>query len=105
MSRMIKDLRTNMMYWRFRYITRNRLRLQSAWYRRRQPRPVYRPRATAPFVYRRSSSKTWIALLVMVAMLTAISVATNRGYVPSGLNSLASVLVVIAAIYWATKNM
>lgn len=105
MSRMLKDLRTNMMYWRFRYVTRNRLRLQSAWYRRRQPRPVYRPRASATFVYRRSTRKLWIALLVMVGVLTALSIASQRQLLSPTLSYAASSLVIIASIYWALKNL
>ena len=65
MGRVLKNLRINFMYWRFRYITRNRLRLQS-WLRRKQPTHGYRPRANAAVVYHRSGRRTWGFLLAMV---------------------------------------
>ncbi|MGI8826483.1 MAG: hypothetical protein ACR2JC_12705 [Chloroflexota bacterium] len=103
MSRRIKDFRTNFMYWRFRYITRNRMRLQSAYYRRRQPRSRTRPRGGAAFVYRRSPRRTWLILLVMVVLLTALSDASRRGYVNGSVDYALSSLVVVLSIYTALK--
>jgi len=120
MSRILKDLRTNFMYWRFRYITRNRLRLQSAWYRRRQPRPgarpfrpgagafrpggdMFRERGTAQYVVRRTARRTWIVLLIMVALMTAIRYAGDNGYVASGLVYPLQSLVVILSIYYCLR--
>lgn len=107
MGRLWKNLRTNSMYWRFRYITRNRLRLQSWWARRRQPRPAdpYRPRGSAARVYRRTGRRTWTALLVMVALLTAISTESSRLNMSGGIDYALSILVVIGAVYWALRGV
>jgi hypothetical protein len=99
-----KNFRINLMYWRFRNITRNRLRLQ-AWYRRRQPMTGYRPRGTAAFVRRRSSRQTWIALLVMVILLTAIRVHVNNQGLSQTLVYLLTVVVIVGAIYWALRGV
>lgn len=103
--RMWKSFRTNMMYWRFRYITRNRLRLQSWYNRRRQPAPSYRPRGVSTFVYRRSGRRSWIALLVMVILLTALHVAGHYTTISSAVSYLASTLIVIGCIYWALRGV
>ena len=103
MKRLWKDFRTNLMYWRFRHITRNRLRLQS-WYRRQQPIAPYRPRASAYVVYRRNSRKTWVTLLATVAVLTALRVASAQASVSPTLIYLCSLLVIVGAIYWAMRN-
>lgn len=120
MSRILKDLRTNFMYWRFRYITRNRLRLQSAWYKRRQPRPgarsfrpapgafrggvgTVRERGTAQYVVRRAARRTWIVLLVMVALLTAVSYLGQHGYIAGSLVYPLQSLVVILSIYYSLR--
>lgn len=104
MSQIWKNFRINLMYWRFRYITRNRLRFQS-WYRRRQPaRPRYRPRASATSVYHRSSGRAWIFLLALVVLLTAINVVGNHYNVGSGLLYAVSTLVVVLAIYLALRT-
>src|SRR5947209_20567226 len=100
-----KSLRTNMMYWRFRYITRNRLRLQSWYNRRRQPRSAYRPRGAATHVHQRSGRRTWIALLTMVALLTALRVAGQHTTINGSLSYLASTLIVIGCIYWALRGV
>jgi hypothetical protein len=110
MNRIWKDFRTNLMYWRFRNITRNRMRLQSWWRARRQPAPEraarsYRPPGGAAWVYRRSSRSSWIALLVMVALLTAISVLAGRGYLNPSLGYALSTLVVVGALYWALRQV
>ena len=100
-----KDLRTNLMYWRFRNITRNRLRLQSWWYRRRNPVQQYRPRGTATFVYRGSSRKVWVVLLLMVALLTAVSVAKSSIGLNPTIAYLLSACIIIGAIYWALRGL
>lgn len=98
------------MYWRFRYFTRNRLRLQSWMTRRRQPSPVsaargYRPPGAAAWVYRRSSRRTWIALLVMVACLTALKFLGGGGAISPYLVSTLSILVIVGALYWALRGV
>jgi hypothetical protein len=109
MSKLWKDLKVNFMYWRFRNITRNRLRLQSWWASRRGrsgASPVYRPRASA-LHYPRSSTRTrrsWIALLVMIALLTAVSVAGKQGAIPPGIGWAVDALVVVGCLYWAMRG-
>lgn len=110
MNRLWRDFRTNMMYWRFRHITRNRLRLQSWWNRRRQPTPAaaarrYRPPGAAAWVYRRSARRSWIALLVMVAILTAWQQLGSRGILNGSLVYVLSALTIIGAIYWALRGV
>lgn len=109
--RMWKSFRTNMMYWRFRYITRNRLRLQS-WFRRRQAPHMARPtyarnyhaRGTAASVYHRSSRRSWIILFIMVAMLTALRVWSNHSNVNATLVYVLGVVVIIGSLYWAVND-
>jgi len=100
-----KDFRTNLMYWRFRNITRNRLRLQSWWARRRQTTRVYRPRGTASIVYRHSARRTWTALLATVVALTALTLASRHLALSPTLAYLLSVCVVIGAIYWTLRGL
>lgn len=100
-----KDLRVNFMYWRFRNITRNRLRLQSWWYRRRQPSSTYRPRGAATFVYRHSARRTWLALLVMIALLTLLGEAGKHYPINPTLSYALSAFIIIAAVYWALKGL
>lgn len=109
MKNVWKTFRVNMMYWRFRHVTRNRLRFQS-WYRRRQPvrMPRSKPsayRASASVVYRRSSRRTWAALLVMVVVLTALQYLGNHSNLGSSLIWGLSSLVVVGAIYWALRSI
>lgn len=103
MSRIWKDFRTNLMYWRFRHVTRNRLRLQT-WARRRGPVPVSRPRGTASAVYRTSGRRTWIALLVMVAVLTALQALPQYVAIAPSLVWGIGALVVAATIYWLLRG-
>ena len=107
MSRAWKSLRTNMMYWRFRYVTRNRLRLQSWWYRRRHSQPQapssYRPRASATYVAYGTRRRTWIALIVMVLLLAILRTYGNTYISPSLVWPLET-LVVVLAIYWALRG-
>ena len=106
MRQIWKDFRVNLMYWRFRHITRNRLRFQ-AWFRqRRQPRAFgYRPRGGAAFVYRRSGRRTWTALLVMVCALTALRVLSWHVDISGSLVYLLSALVIIGTFYWALRGV
>lgn len=101
-----KRFRVNLMYWRFRHVTRNRLRFQ-AWYRqrRRPPSYGYRPRGGAAHVYRRSGKRVWIILLATVGVLTALRVLSFHVSVGGGLVYLLSALVIIAAIYWAMRGV
>lgn len=103
MSRIWKDFRTNLMYWRFRHVTRNRLRLQS-WARHRGPVPTSRPRASATYVYHRSGRRVWIILLVMVALLTALQALPRYVAIAPSLAWGLSALVVVGAIYWALRH-
>lgn len=119
MSRLWKDLKTNWMYWRFRYITRNRLRLRSWWNRRRPSlgsrrspsirtqRPVdsYRPRGTAAFVSGRSSKRAWALLLGMVIVLTALSAWATSTYVSPALVYGIGALVVVGTVYAALRGL
>ena len=102
---MWKNFRTNLMYWRFRHITRNRLRLQSWYHRRRQPTTVWRERGTATYVYRRSGRRTWIILIVMVSLLTALQVLSSHAAIGSSLVWAASVLIIVLSVYWAVRGI
>jgi hypothetical protein len=104
MRKLWKNFRINFMYWRFRNITRNRLRLQ-AWYHRKQPVRTYRGRGTAAYVYRGSSQRTWIAVLVMVCILTALRVLGNHYSTSPTLILLVSLLVVIGTLYWTVRGI
>jgi hypothetical protein len=107
MSRLWKNFRTNFMYWRFRYITRNRLRLQSWWSRRRSmTAPTgYRPRATAGRVYRSTGRRTWIALVVLVGALTALRVWASYVFINPAILYLIGTLLVIGVIYWTLRGV
>ncbi len=115
MSRRLKELRTNWMYWRFRHVTRNRLRLRSWWSRQRHSPHLgagrtsgsfqTKPRGSASYVHFRSARKTWIALLGMILALTALSALVQRSYVNPGIVYLVGTLIVIAAIYWAMRQV
>jgi hypothetical protein len=119
MSRRWKDLKTNWMYWRFRYITRNRLRLRSWWHHRRpslgtrgspsihiqRPDDSYRPRASAAWVRGRSSKRAWALLLGMVLALTALSAWANSTYVSPALVYAIGSLVVVATVYTALRGL
>jgi hypothetical protein len=108
--RLWKDFRTNMMYWRFRYITRNRLRLRQWWHRRRSasaspvaPSP-YRGYANYRPAYRTSRRRSWIALGAMVVLLTALTVGVEQTTINPGLVYLVGTLIVVGAIYWALRG-
>jgi hypothetical protein len=109
--RLWKDFRTNMMYWRFRYITRNRLRLRQWWHRRRAtPRAVpryggYRERGTAYSSYRSTRQRTWIALGAMIVLLTALKVGVDQTTINPGLVYAVGTLIVVGAMYWALRGV
>ena len=104
MIRLWKNFRVNLMYWRFRHITRNRLRLQS-WYRRRQPVQGFRPRGGAAYVHRRSGRRSWIALFLMVVALTAVRVWGNHSSVSNTLVWILIVAVIAGTLYWAIRGI
>ena len=104
MIRLWKNFRVNLMYWRFRHITRNRLRFQS-WYRRRQPVQGFRPRGSAAYVHRRSGNRSWIALFVLVAALTALRVWGNHSSVSNTLVWILSIAVIAGILYWAMRGI
>jgi hypothetical protein len=109
--RLWKDFRTNMMYWRFRYVTRNRLRFRQWLNRRRSaPRAVpsytgYRERGAAFRVYRSSWQRSWAALGAMVILLTALKVGVDQTTVNPGLVYALGTLVVVGCIYGALRGV
>lgn len=109
--RLWKDLRTNMMYWRFRHITRNRLRLKQWWNRRRSPsRPVAVP---SPYrgvtgrypTYGRTRQRSWMALAALVILLTALKVGVEQTVVNPGLVNALGILVIVGCMYWALRGV
>jgi hypothetical protein len=106
MSRLWKDFRTNLMYWRFRHITRNRLRVQSWWNRRRQPAPTpYRPRASATYVYPYTNRRSWIAFFALVILLTALTVLAKQVFINPTIVYGIGALIVVGTIYWAMRGI
>ncbi|HZU14802.1 MAG TPA: hypothetical protein VFB58_18350 [Chloroflexota bacterium] len=105
-----KDFRTNMMYWRFRYVTRNRLRFQ-AWRNnrartRRTPVAVsYRERGMAAGYrpYRSSARRLWLILIVMVVLLTALQAVAQQIVIAPGLVYAVGTLIVVLSVYAALK--
>jgi hypothetical protein len=109
MSKLWKNLRTNMMYWRFRYITRNRLRLRSWLALRKGPRmtivpPRPRERAVASYSYQHSARGTWLALLAMVLLLTGLKVLANYYYIIPSIVYAIGMLIVVGAIYLSLRR-
>lgn len=110
--KMWKDFRTNMMYWRFRHITRNRLLLRSWWQRRRSISrtpagfAAYRERGLATQASYRyhSRQRSWIALGAMVILLTALSVGVRQTYVTPGFVYIIGSLVVVGSVYTALRG-
>jgi hypothetical protein len=109
--RLWKDFRTNLMYWRFRHITRNRLRLRQ-WRNRRRSSPrlaaaysPYRGRPMYTPVYGASRQRSWIALGVMVVLLTGLSVGAQQTYINPTFVSLIGTLVVVGCVYWALRGV
>lgn len=103
-----KNFRTNMMYWRFRYVTRNRLRLQ-AWRNSRtrvqRVPPAFRERGLASSYgpYRTDSRRLWVILLVMVILLTALQATAQQIVIAPGLVYGIGTLIVALAVYAALK--
>ncbi len=109
MKKLWKDFRVNLMYWRFRHVTRNRLRLQSWWNARRRPsRPVspYRERGSAMYASGRPGANrhSWLILLIMVVLLTALTVYANSTFIAPGLVYAVGALIVAGCIYWALRG-
>lgn len=106
-----KSFRVNMMYWRFRYITRNRLRLRAWWNARRRPqRPSpapYRERGSALYAYSGGATRTrsWTALLAMVVLLTALTVYVRTTLIAPGLVYAVGALIVVGCAYWALRGV
>jgi hypothetical protein len=110
-----KDFRTNLMYWRFRWITRNRLRFQAWWNTRRagispaRPRDQYsryRERGIAAYnPYSASSTRrTWISFLVMVVLLTALTVWARNTFIAPALVYGMGAAIVVGSVYWALRG-
>src|SRR5437660_4043607 len=101
-----KELRTNFMYWRFRHVTRNRLRLKSWWARTRPSGRRSRPRGIAyarpmerglanRVVYRSSQRQSLIAVAGLVIGLTALTELARHVFISPGIVYLVGTLVVI----------
>lgn len=109
--KMWKDFRTNLMYWRFRHVTRNRLRLRSWWQRRRTPRTPagytpYRARGVSsrPTYSAHSARRSWLSLTALVVLLTALSVGVRQTYISPGFVYIIGSLIVVGCIYWALRG-
>jgi hypothetical protein len=106
-----KSFRVNLMYWRFRYITRNRLRLQAWWNtRRRQQTPAgaYRPRASAmyyPVGPSSSQRHSWTAFGAMVLLLTALTTLAGQVYIAPSLVYAIGTLILVGCIYWGLRGV
>lgn len=115
MGRGWKHLRTNWMYWRFRYVTRNRLRLRNWWSHHRLGRPGARSvpysgvrgRGTASVLrYTDSSSRrSWLIFLVMTAMLTAVHMAVAKGVLAGSIGGVVDTVIVVGALYIALRAL
>ena len=106
MIQLWKNLRVNLMYWRFRHVTRNRLRLQ-AWLRQRRPPPRlgYRPRGSARVVRYHNAQRTWAIFIALVVVLTALQILGARSEINGTLVWGLSVVAVIAALYAALQSV
>lgn len=104
MKRALKNVRVNFMYWRFRNVTSRRMRLQS-WARRQRPASPYRERGTAARVYQRSSARTWVFLIIMVLLLTALNDIGSHYLVNGMLLYIADVVVVLGLLYLAVRTL
>lgn len=106
-----KSFRVNLMYWRFRYITRNRLRLQSSWNARRRPKASassVRPRASAMYYPIGSSSSqrhSWLAFGTLIILLTALSSVAGQIYIPPSLVYAIGTLILVGCVYWGLRGV
>jgi hypothetical protein len=114
MIKLWKDFRTNMMYWRFRHITRNRLRLRSWWQRHRparRQRPSIRSYSPPPYrglaarVYPSTQRRSLMALGAMVVLLTALSVLGGQHAINGAIYAALQLLIIIGAVYWALRGI
>lgn len=105
MNKAWRNFRTSLIYWRFRYITRNRLRFRSWISRRNAPQMVIvpRPRATASYVHQHSVRRTWALLIGMTLILTALKVLASEVYIFPSLVYAVGALVVVGAVYSAVR--
>jgi len=106
MIQLWKNFRVNLMYWRFRHVTRNRLRFQ-AWLRQRRTPPSlgYRPRGSARVVRYHSPQRTWAVFIAMVVILTALQVLGGQSEINGTLVWGLSAVTVIAALYAALQSV
>lgn len=108
-----KSFRVNMMYWRFRYITRNRLRLQAWWNTRRRARPAggsstFRPRASAmyyPVGSQSSQRQSLLAFGAMILLLTALTSVAGQVYIAPSLVYAIGTLIIVGCIYWGLRGV
>ncbi len=108
-----KSFRVNLMYWRFRYITRNRLRLQAWWNSRRRPKVTtgsssFRPRASAMYYPVGASSSqrhSWIAFGAMIVLLTALTSVAGQIYIAPTLVYAIGTLILVGCIYWGLRGV
>ena len=109
--RVWKNFRTNMMYWRFRYVTRNRIRLRQWWNRRRSSARVvpgyspYRGGVSAMPLYRSTRQRSWIALGALVILLTVLTVGVQQTTVNPVLVYVIGTAIVVGCLYWALRGM
>jgi hypothetical protein len=108
-----KSFRVNMMYWRFRYVTRNRLRFQAWWNARRRPRVAttassVRPRASAMYYPMGSGSsqrQSWQAFGTMIVLLTALTSLAGQYYIAPTLVYAVGTLIIVGCIYWGLRGI
>jgi hypothetical protein len=105
MSGLFRRMRENWMYWRFRNITRNRMRLQSWWNRRRSGSMPYRPRASAQTIYSTRSRRSLIAFAALILLLTALTSAERYVYISPPLGYGLGTLIVVGSLYWALRGI
>lgn len=102
-----KELRTRWMYWRYRYITRNRQRMVARWsYRRSQPalRHHYHPRGQSEYTTGRQSNRprqTWLVLVVTVLAIATFQYLAGRYGLARDLIFLVDVgILILAYVAW-----
>jgi hypothetical protein len=98
-----KELRIRWMYWRYRYITRNRQRLMARWWRLRSPgrrptyEPVYRARGQAAWVSTRRGGRTWLILAVTVVAISIFQHYAHQRGLSTDITFLVDVAILILA--------
>jgi len=105
-----KAFRVNMMYWRFRYVTRNRLRFQ-AWMNSRRrpstPSTSFRPRASAMYYPTGSAGqrRSWEAFGGMIVLLTALTSIAGQIYISPSLVYAIGTLIIVLGIYVGLRGV